>query len=68
MSSLLRLSIVRRLIVEDDAQDLIEYALLTAAIGFAGVAGFSLLGAAINTVYSSWDVGVNDLWEAPDPS
>lgn len=68
MSTLLRLSIVRRLVVEDDAQDLIEYALLTAAIGFAGVAGFNLLGLAINAVYSSWDAGVNSLWETPDPS
>ena len=57
-----------RLIVEDEAQDLIEYALLTGAIGFAGVIGFNLIGAAINAVYGSWDGGVNSLWEPPDPS
>ena len=52
---------------EETGQDLIEYALLTGAIGFAGVAGINLLGIAINAAYSSWDTGVNSLWEVPDP-
>jgi Flp pilus assembly pilin Flp len=63
----LPLTTLRRLLVEDDAQDLIEYALLTGAIGFAAVAGIALMGAAINAVYSSWDTGVNNLWVPPDP-
>ena len=63
-----RLSLLRRLFVEDEGQDLIEYALLTGAIGFAGVVGFDLISAAINAVYSSWDAGVNSLWEPPDPA
>ena len=62
------LSSLKRLFVEDDGQDLIDYALLTGAIGFAGVVGFDLIAAAINAVYGSWDAGVNSLWEAPDPS
>ena len=61
-------STLRRLIAEESGQDLIEYALLTGAIGFAGVAGISLIGAAINAVYSSWNTGVNTLWEPPNPS
>ena len=65
---LIRVATIRRLIVDEDGQDLIEYALLTGAIGFAGVVGFSLIGLAINAVYSSWDTGVNSLWETPDPS
>jgi Flp pilus assembly pilin Flp len=64
----MRISSVMRLAVEEDGQDLIEYALLTSAIGFAGVAGFNLIGLAINAVYASWDAGVNDLWEPPDPA
>jgi Flp pilus assembly pilin Flp len=64
---MLQVSVLRRLWLEEDAQDLIEYALLTGAIGFAGVVGVSLIGAAINAVYSSWDTGVNTLWEVPDP-
>jgi Flp pilus assembly pilin Flp len=61
------LRLLTRLLAEETGQDLIEYALLTAAIGFAGVAGISLLGAAINTTYTSWDTGVNNLWEVPAP-
>ena len=44
-----------------DGQDLIEYALFTGAIGFAGVAGVGPIGLAINALYSSWDTGVNQL-------
>ena len=58
---------LQRFIVEDDGQDLIEYALLTGAIGFAGAAAMNALGLAINTTYTSWDTNVNDLWEVPDP-
>ena len=60
--------LLNRLIAEDKAQDLIEYALLTGAIGFAGVVGFNLIGLAINAVYGSWDAAVNSLWEPPEPS
>jgi Flp pilus assembly pilin Flp len=67
MMSPLQVEIVRRLIVEDDGQDLVEYALLTGAIGFAGVAGVNLIGLAIKDVYASWDAGVNSLWEPDDP-
>ena len=58
---------VNRLFLEDDGQDLIEYALLTGAIGFAAVVGINLLGAAVNSTYVTWDSGVNSLWEVPDP-
>ena len=58
---------LKRFVVEQDGQDLIEYALLTATIGFVGAAAFNLLGIGINTVYGSWETGTNDLWEVPDP-
>ena len=58
---------LRQLIVEENGQDLIEYALLTGALGFIGVAAFNLLGLTINNVYGSWETGTNDLWEVPDP-
>jgi Flp pilus assembly pilin Flp len=61
------LKLLTRLLADETGQDLIEYALLTGAIGFAGVVGVNLLGAAINTTYSSWDTGVNSLWEVPPP-
>jgi Flp pilus assembly pilin Flp len=52
---------------DDNGQDLIEYALLTAAIAFAGVLAFQLIGANMNAAYSSWGTGVNNLWEVPNP-
>ena len=61
------LKLLRRLLAEENGQDLIEYALLTGAIGLAGVVGINLLGAAINATYASWDTGVNNLWEVPAP-
>jgi Flp pilus assembly pilin Flp len=61
------MTLLTRLLAEETGQDLIEYALLTAAIGFAGVVGINLIGAAINTTYSSWDTSVNSLWEVPPP-
>ena len=56
-----------RLLWEDDGQDLIEYALLTAAIGVAGMVAFQVMSANINTTYRAWDVAVNNRWEVPDP-
>ena len=61
------LTLLKRFIVEQDGQDLIEYALLTGAVGFAGALAFDALGDAINGTYTSWDTGVNDLWEVPNP-
>ena len=61
-------ALLKRFLYEDEGQDLIEYALLTGAIGFAGVVGINLLGIAINDAYTSWDNGVNGLWEVPPAS
>ena len=60
-------NLFNRFIQEEQGQDLVEYALLTSAIGFAGAVAFSLLASSINTVYSGWDGGVNGLWEVPTP-
>jgi Flp pilus assembly pilin Flp len=60
-------SLIVRFVKEDRGQDLIEYALLTGAIGCASVVGVNLLAAAISASYKSWDTGVNNLWEVPPP-
>lgn len=62
------LHLLTRLALEEQGQDLIEYALLTSAIGFCAVAGFELFGGAINAVYTSWTTGTNNLWEVPNPT
>ena len=43
--------LLRRIVREDDGQDLIEYALLAAFISLAAVAAMTQLGTAINAIY-----------------
>ena len=59
--------LVRRLIREDDGQDIVEYALLTAAIGLAGVASWPFIETGIKTTYGKLDQKTQDLWQVPDP-
>ena len=61
------LNTLRRLISEEDAQDLIEYALLSAFIGLAGVAVFSGIGTAMGAAYNSWIDGADGAVDMPDP-
>jgi Flp pilus assembly pilin Flp len=64
-------SLLLRLLADDGGQDLIEYALLTTAIGLGSVVAFNLLQIALGTAYGVYtgDGGtVNSLWHSPDPS
>ena len=56
-----------RFFKQDDGQDLVEYALLTAFVGLASLGAFDLLGGAIRATYTAWDAGINALWEPPAP-
>jgi Flp pilus assembly pilin Flp len=56
-----------RLLADECGQDLIEYALLTTFVGLSGAVGLNLILGAINSTYTSWFTGVNDLWEPPPP-
>jgi len=61
--------LVQRWWSDESGQDLIEYALLTAFVGLAGLVGINLLGGALNSSYTTWDAaGQSDaLVEVPDP-
>jgi Flp pilus assembly pilin Flp len=61
------LLLLRRLAIETDGQDLIEYALLTAFIGMTGAAGWSLMQTSIGIAYSNYVAAVWNLWEPADP-
>jgi Flp pilus assembly pilin Flp len=61
-------SLLVRLITEEHGQDLIEYALLTAAVSVATVLGIAALGSAFNSVYTAWDTRTQDLWEPQAPA
>ena len=64
---MVRLSTLRRLVAEDDGQDLIEYALLSAFIGLAGVAVFSGMGGTMQTAYGAWVANADAAADMPDP-
>lgn len=60
-------TLLRRLAIESDGQDLIEYALLTTFIGFAGAAGWALMQTALGTIYNSYTAAVWRMWEPANP-
>ena len=59
---------VYRLLVDEQGQDLIEYALLTSLIGFSTIAAFDLIRASIAFVYGTWNTSANANWRPPDPA
>ena len=58
---------VLRLFRDEQGQDLIEYALLTAFIGFAGLAVFGTVLGVISNTYGSQETAVNNNWVPSDP-
>jgi Flp pilus assembly pilin Flp len=50
------------------AQDLLEYALLSAVIGLVGLAVLNGVSTLVNTYYGQSQSSVNGLWQSPDPS
>jgi Flp pilus assembly pilin Flp len=57
----------RRLGRDESGQDQVEYALLTAVVVFAGLAGFDAIRAALGVAYTTWMGAINGLWESPAP-
>lgn len=59
--------VLRRLLLDDDGQDVVEYALLTATIGLAGLATWPLIVNGIGVAYGDAVTDTQDIWEVPDP-
>ena len=57
-----------RVLRDQHGQDLIEYALLTTFIAFAGIAVMDILMSAMNTFYGNQNTAVDNLWNPPAPS
>jgi Flp pilus assembly pilin Flp len=60
--------LLERLCREQHGQDLIEYGLLAALVGLAGVGGWLAIETALGNAYGSWNSAVYSLWESPAPS
>lgn len=58
---------LRQLLREEDGQDVVEYALLTASIGLIGISTWPVISAAIGAAYQAFDANTQNLWETPDP-
>ena len=60
--------LIRRLLADDDGQDLVEYALLTGLVAVAAVLVFPLIQTAMAEAYQGWNDNAYAIWEAPPPS
>jgi Flp pilus assembly pilin Flp len=54
-------------VLDDRGQDVIEYALLAAALALPAAAAWPLLTAAIGQTYRQFDTATQRLWVPPDP-
>jgi Flp pilus assembly pilin Flp len=61
-------AVIRALIADDGGQDLLEYALLTALVGLAGLTALNAIGVGIFNFYTTSNSNVNGLWNSPTPS
>jgi hypothetical protein len=52
---------------DDDAEDLVEYALLGLFVGVVGVIVWNNIVTLIGTRYGEYNSNVQDLWVPPDP-
>ena len=58
---------LNRLLVDEEGQDLIEYALLSGVVGVAGLVVFSALEDTMGAAYTDWLFEVNEAWEPCPP-
>jgi hypothetical protein len=59
--------VIRQLLADEEAQDLIEYVLLGATMALAGLAAYNRLDDIIRIVYTNWDAATQALWEPQNP-
>ena len=61
-------SLIRRLLRDERGQDIIEYVLLTAALGVSSIAVWPLISATIGQTYATLDQNTQNMWVPPDPA
>lgn len=60
-------SCLKRAAADEQGQDLIEYALLSALIGLVSVAVWGLIETRLGNAYSGYDANTQAIWASPDP-
>jgi Flp pilus assembly pilin Flp len=58
---------LRQFVRDDDAQDLVEYAMLGLFIGVVGVIVWNNIVTLLGERYTEYNTNVQDLWVPPDP-
>lgn len=58
---------IARFLRDESGQDLVEYALLSATIGLAGAAVWSVMNGVIADSYNNTMTSVRDAWTPPEP-
>ena len=58
---------LRRLVLDDSGQDLVEYGLLASIIAIAGALVFPSIKTAMGLRFGEWGTQVNNLWTPTDP-
>ena len=59
--------LIRYFIRDESAQDLVEYAYLSALVGLAGVLAWQGIVQLLGTRYAEYNSGVQGLWQSPPP-
>jgi len=58
---------LRRFLLEDDAQDLMEYVFLCAFIALVGIVVWQSIVTGMGIQYTEFNSGTQSLWTEPDP-
>lgn len=61
-------NILFRLLIDEQGQDLVEYALLGAFIGVVSVLVWQNIVSLLGERYTDYNTNVPQLWEPPDPA
>jgi Flp pilus assembly pilin Flp len=60
-------ALLKRFVLEETAQDLIEYALLTGIITVGSILLLLIIRTQMQTAYVTWGTAAQDRWDPADP-
>jgi hypothetical protein len=67
LRDVVKMTLLRRFVVEDDAQDLMEYVLLCSFVALVGLVVWQSIVTLIGLDYLNYNSGTQSIWETPDP-
>ena len=60
--------LARRLVLEEDGQDLLEYGLITGIVLAIGIVIFSVISTKMGVAYENWGDQIQENWEPSNPA